>query len=65
MAIFPLDVVVIIIVVSLSIVISKLGKGRNAKRPFKVEENPMYGTYGVFEDQSDYDTFQDTNDYYQ
>ena len=34
------------------------------QQPVKVEDNALYGTYGVAGDQNDYSTVEDTNDYY-
>ena len=34
------------------------------QQPVKVEDNALYGTYGVAGDQDDYSTVEDTNDYY-
>ena len=56
----------IIVVVALLICVYKMGKRRGnlQQHPTKVEDNPLYGTYGVSGDQNDYTTVQDTNDYY-
>ena len=52
--------------VALLICVYKMGKRRGGiqQQPTKVEDNPLYGTYGVSGDQNDYTTVQDTNDYY-
>jgi len=59
-------VFLIIVVVALLICVYKMGKRRGnlQQHPTKVEDNPLYGTYGVNGDQNDYTTVQDTNDYY-
>ena len=63
---YPSGVFLIIVVVALLICVYKMGKrrGGNQQQPTKVEDNPLYGTYGVSGDQNDYTTVQDTNDYY-
>merc|ERR1711962_969308 len=59
-------ILLIVVVVALLIRVYKMGKRRGnlQQQPTKVEDNPLYGTYGVNGDQNDYTTVQDTNDYY-
>ena len=59
-------VIFLILIVLLSIFLMKLMKRRKFQQTqVKVDENDMYGTYGVFFGaQSDYNTVLDTNEYY-
>ena len=65
-SLYPSGVILIVVVVALLICAYKMGKRRRnlQQHPTKVEDNPLYGTYGVNGDQNDYTTVQDTNDYY-
>ena len=56
--------ILLLLAVAIVFILWRKKRRGNLQQPVKVEDNALYGTYGVAGDQNDYSTVEDTNDYY-
>ena len=56
--------ILVLLAVAIVFILWRKKRRGNHQQPVKVEDNALYGTYGVAGDQNDYSTVEDTNDYY-